>query len=692
MRRTLLVSLLALAAQAQQIGQNGVFQKEEAVTFKTTARLVIQAVTVKDKQGRTVADLTADDFTLLENGSPQAIRFFDYENLPENPAGMDAVAPGAVTTESGSNGGDGPAPVVRHRNRRLLALYFDFTAMPVVDRLRALSAAQHFAETRMTSADLVTVMVYAGGSVQVVQEFSGEPGAIAGTLRTLSAQAIQGADDTTGIGMDGATGAAFGQNDAEFNIFSTDRQLSALQTASALLGRLNEKKALVYFGSGLRLNGSDNQAQLQATINAAVRAGVSLWPVDARGLTAEAPLGDASQASPGGLGAYSGTAALKSNTSRDRSQDILWTLAADTGGKALFDSNDLSAGVVQAWRSMSSYYLIGYYSSNDAQDGKLRRIQIKVGRSAALQVDYRHGYYGPRVFRNFTLADRERQLEDAMMSGDPLTELTLAMEIDYFQLNRAEYLVPLTVKIPGSELTLSSRGGASHTRIDFIGEIKDAFGATVRNVRDSIDVKLDSEMAGGFADHPVAYETAFTLLPGQYSIKFLARDLNTGRIGTWQMPFLVPDLNRELQTVPISSVVLSSQMVRLDQLPHKAGKKADPVHPLVKDGQKVIPSVTRVFRKSRRFYLVVEAYPHTGPAAPRLQSFLAFYSGEKRVFGTGPVQAAQIAATSRGRRFSILHATSLAGIAPGEYICQLTVTDSGGDQAAFWQQRILIVP
>src|SRR4029434_9345809 len=89
------------------------------------------------------------------------------------------------------------------------------------------------------------------------------------------------------------TGAAFGQDDAEFNIFNTDRQLSALQTAAKMLGALNEKKSLIYFASGLRLNGTDNQAQLRATINAATRGGVSFFPIDTRDLVARAPMGDA---------------------------------------------------------------------------------------------------------------------------------------------------------------------------------------------------------------------------------------------------------------------------------------------------------------------------------------------------------------------------------------------------------------
>ena len=82
------------------------------------------------------------------------------------------------------------------------------------------------------------------------------------------------------------------------------------------------------------------------------------------------------------------------------------------------------------------------------------------------------------------------------MLGDPITDLTIAMEIDYFQLNRAEYYVPIIVKIPGRELALAKRFGAEHTLIDFVCEIKDeAGGLTVSNVRDIVDIKLSDATA-----------------------------------------------------------------------------------------------------------------------------------------------------------------------------------------------------
>ena len=210
----------------------------------------------------------------------------------------------------------------------------------------------------------------------MLQDFTADRDRLSTIIETIAVGESQGFDETATDDSAADTGAAFGQDDSEFNIFNTDRQLAALQTAAKMLGQLSEKKSLLYFASGLRLNGMDNQAQLHATVNAAIRAGVSFWPIDARGLVADAPLGDATEGSPGGIGMYSGTSALAFTGNFQHSQDTLCALAGDTGGKALLDNNDLSAGIVQAQKAISSYYIIGYYTTNQTLDGKFRRIKI----------------------------------------------------------------------------------------------------------------------------------------------------------------------------------------------------------------------------------------------------------------------------------------------------------------------------
>src|SRR5437773_7228041 len=193
----------------------------------------------------------------------------------------------------------------------------------------------------MKTPDLVAILSFAAGRVKVLQDFTIVQEALFAVLEKLIYP-----DDNDNNTAD--TTAAFGQDTGEFNIFNTDRQLAALQTAVNMLKTINEQKSLVYFASGLRLNGNDNQAQLRATINAAVRSNVAFFPVDARGLVANNPLGDATRPSPGGIGVFNGATAMTAITNFQRSQDTLYALASDTGSKALPDNNDLTAGILQA--------------------------------------------------------------------------------------------------------------------------------------------------------------------------------------------------------------------------------------------------------------------------------------------------------------------------------------------------------
>ncbi len=707
MRFTLAVSLAwimlswMIVASSQQIGQNAPADNDLPI-IKVSTHLVVETVVVRDKKGNPVEGLTPNDFSVTENSVPQSIRFCEHQELPETSTVplTPRSEPGEVriydrlprTGISSEASGD-----VRYKDRRLLALYFDTTAMPPGDQLRALTAAQEFIRTQMTSADLISMMRYSGSGVEVLQDFTGDRDRLLSILRTMIVGEGRGFHESTNDASTSDSGAAFGQDDTEFNIFNTDRQLSALQTAAKMLGQLSEKKSLIYFASGLRLNGIDNQAQLHATIDAAIRADVSFWPIDTRGLVAKAPLGDATQGSPGNIGMYSGTAALAVVTGFQQSQDTLYALAGDTGGKALLDDNDLTKGIAEAEKAVLSHYIIGYYTSNTAQDGKFRRIKISLNARPSLSLDYRQGYYAGKLFSKFTAADRERQLEDALMLDEPITELTIAMEVDYFQLDRAEYFVPLIVKIPGRELALAKRSGAERTLIDFIGEIKDDYsGMTITNVRDKVNIKLSDTTANELSTHPVEYDTGFTLLPGKYKVKFLARDDETGRIGTFQNTFVIPNLNKEEKRVAISSVVLSSQRIDLKDALYSAGKakdnnKDESINPLVQNGHKLVPSVTRVFSKSRDIFLYFQAYEQRAPRFGPLVAFVSFYRAHTKVFETQPL-AVTDASTNELKTMSLSFTVALNQLPVGSYYCQVTVLNPGEKKAAFWQAPIMLLP
>jgi VWFA-related protein len=700
-RRTFLFALIAALGavlHAQQPQQTPPGQAPQAI-FRSTTRLIVQTVSVKDKDGKPIEGLTAKDFTVTEEGQPQDIAFVEFQRL----RGVDAAATAAADTRPTVVPPVPPAGVapvistppgggIRYQDRRLLVFYFDTSSMPPPDLLRAYDNARKYIDTKMSPSDLIALMEFKGGAVRVRQDFTDDRARLREVIQVM----IYGEDqDGDGIPDNPELGTAFGQDDAEFNIFNTDRQLAALQTAIAMLRPLPEQKSLIYFASGIRLNGTDNQAQLRATVNAAIRANVILNPIDARGLVALAPLGDATRPSPGGSGIFTGSLAQTVQTNFQRSQDTLYSLAKDTGGKAMFDYNDLSAGIVDAANALTSYYIIGYYSTHTATDGKFRRVKVALNGSLAASADItaRAGYFAEKSWANLTDAEKERQLEDALMLEDPITDLPIALEVNYFQLNRAEYFIPVAVKIPGSELTLARKRGAARTEIDFIGEVKDEFGYTQQNVRDKLPIKLSDEEAAALGSRPIQYETGFTLLPGKYVLKLLARDLVTGRMGTFQANFTVPNLEKEDKRVPISTVVLSSQRVPLgDELyTVKKAAAAQTASPLVMGGEKLLPSVTRVFSKSREMYVFLQAYERKETTQQPLVAFVSFFRNGEKLFETKPI-AVTDGIDPKTKAVPLRFSVPLADFPTGRYDCQVTVLEPNGSKAAFWQAPIAIVP
>ena len=173
MRRLLpLILCSALPLAAQQAAAPPAAQ--EPTVFRSETRLVVQQVTVKDKSRKPVVGLTAKDFAVTENGNPQTVAFLEFQKLEEiqpPPALLDRVAPIPRLAHT-QIAAERPLDL-RYADRRLLALYFDMTAMPPADQSRSIGAAQDFIRKHMTPADLVAIMVYAGGEVTVHEDFTG---------------------------------------------------------------------------------------------------------------------------------------------------------------------------------------------------------------------------------------------------------------------------------------------------------------------------------------------------------------------------------------------------------------------------------------------------------------------------------------------------------------------------------------
>ena len=476
-------------------------------------------------------------------------------------------------------------------------------------------------------------------------------------------------------------------------MFSSDRQLAALQRAVDQFRGIPEQKALIYFGGALRLNGADNQAQIRATVHAAARANVTLNPIDARGLVASAPMGDATRAAGGGAGLFTGAVAQGAINRLQRSQDTLFALARDSGGEAFVDHNDLLVGVSRAAAAVTSYYLVGYYRTQTNDDGRLRRVRVAVRGRDGARLAYREGYAADKTFGAFTEADKERQLEEALRLDDPITDVTMAVEVNVFRLNRSEYYVPVSIRIPGREIALARGRGAARTRIDVIGEVKDDHGVTHRNLRDEIDIGLDQATEAAWSRRPLQYQTGFTLLPGAYVLKVLVRDATTGRIGTYETPFVVTNAEFERDAVPTSTVVLSQQQVAAEAALFSVRQRgvADGVNPLVVGGRQWLPSVTRVLAIGRDLQVLVHAYRTASVSPEPVIAYVGLYREGLKARESSPVTVGQRSATPSRDTLPLALTLSLAGLEPGAYDCQVTVLSPASGKATFWRVPIVIV-
>ncbi len=562
----LLAAQLAFGAQAPGQARPASRQgRRQPSVLRTTVNLVVVDVEVTDSSGRPVKGLKPSDFTVFEDGKPQRISSFvyaDVEGFASASAGAGAGQP-VVVPVAGSPSKSDLGPVVR--DRRLILLFFDLTSLHTDDLLRAREAAIHFVKDQMSPADLVGVVAL-GNRLGLLSNFTNdketllaaldrlEPG-VDSNLADLASAATQ--EGETSATED--TGAAWTPDDTEFNVFNTDRKLEAMQDLAQLLAAIPGKKIVMQFTGGITQTGEENRTAVEAATDAANRADVSFYSVDARGLFAEIPGGDASHAAAGGTAMFSGASVVSQQQMRENSRDTLETLAADTGGRAFFDLGNLSKAFSQVQADTDGYYLLGYTPTDTRPNGRWREIKVKVNRKG-LRLRYRTGYYGPKDFAHFTQEDREQQLFDALRSESPILELPIALETTVFRLNSREVFVPIAAKLPASTLQWARKKGSHEDQFDFAAEVRDAkTGRPVAALQDTITVRLGSEHYEQYAHRTLLYQGGVILTPGSYRLKFVARENDTGRIGTFQEPLDIPA--PVSGRMGVSSVLLSSQLV-----------------------------------------------------------------------------------------------------------------------------------
>ena len=568
-------------------------------TFRSRVELVTVNVVVRDKTGRVVRDLTRDDFTVVEDGRPQKVSTFAFEQLDTAAV---VVPLASIPTVLGSIGKPvrpqphrarrrRPAPTIDMRGRRLIVLLFDMSSMQTEDLQRAVASAREFVEKRLTTVDTMAVVVLST-SLYVVQDFTDD--------QALLRSALGKIDGTEGMGFEEALAAeeaetGFTPDDSEFSVYNTDRRLEALRSLTDALAGIDQKKSIIYFSSGMTQTGLDNRVAIRTVIDRAVRANTSIYAADMRGLQAVVPGGDASSASVRGQAAFSGRSVSSRFDQMAASQDALASLAEDTGGRAFFEQNDFEAVFERVVADTSAYYVLGYSSTNPGRDGRFRRIRVTC-RRPDVKLEYRAGYYAPRDFAHSGRDDREQQLIEQLMSDLSVTDLPVYASSAYFRMATDRYLVPVWVVVPGSRVPFKASRDKEKATIDVFGVLRDEQQRPVGRIRDTVNLSVAATEE--VRRKSVQYQSTFELPPGQYRLKVVVRENQDGSMGSFESTVIVPNLAKDPSKV--SSVVVGTQL--------RGGVKSDNRNPLVRNGQELVPNVARVISGAENLYFYYEVY------------------------------------------------------------------------------------
>jgi VWFA-related protein len=655
--------------------------QEPDYTFRAETEVVLVNVTVRDKNANLVRNLKPEDFRVSEDGKAQHVVSFDIENTDAVPALEVAQvkplenAPPDVTPANSK-----AAASLQYKDRRLIVLFFDLSAMEPDEIDHAATAAENYVDKQMAPADLVSI-VSLSSSLQLNQDFTSDRAQLKKILQSFNAGSGQGFEEGSTGTTEGTpdTGGSFTADDTEFNIFNTDRRLEALKSVAEQLVHIDQKKSLIYFSSGMDRTGIENQSELRAATNAALRANMSIYTLDIRGLQALVSGGEAQNASLRGTSPYSGQSSLNALNSNFTTQETLVTLAGDTGGRAFLDSNDFSKVFKGVQDDTSTYYVLGYHSTNPARDGHYRRITVSVNHPG-VKIEYRHGYYAPADYKHANKDDRERQLEEQLTSDLPATDLPLYLASGYFRIGNDHFFVPVSLVVPGSEIPFVSNSSQDKATLDVIGIVLDANKRPVGNMRDT--VKLAVNTSTQVKQKNVQYDSGFVLPAGKYHFKFVVRENQAGRMGSFETDFTVPELKN--QPLKMSSVVLANQI-------QPSGKKKNADNPLVRDGSEIVPSVTHVFSNGQHLYLYYEVYDpgRENNAGIRVLTNVVFFQGKAKVYETPLVDTKELSAGNRKAAIFQLD-VALTQLKPGFYTCQVNVIDDAAGHFLFPRVALLV--
>jgi VWFA-related protein len=685
---------VALAGGVSVAGQRGGSQpaqpepQQPAVTFRAEVNYVEVDARVVDEQNRFISTLTEKDFQVFEDGKPQQVSVFSLVNIPverqQRPLFANRpIEPDVQTNQSSFNG-------------RVYLIVLDdlHTQAQMTPRTRL--GARQFVERFMGANDIAAV-VHTSGRTDAAQEFTSNQRLLLEAIDKFIGKKLRSAllnrlDEEQRTRATRAAGDPINDPDTMERGFHARNTLDSLRNyAQVLEGVRGRRKALVYFSEGIDYDIHDPFGNRDATtiidstkdaISAATRANVAFYGIDVRGLGAGSETAIEIQSLPTDPTLNLGVGALYNEVRLG--QDSLRVLSDETGGFAVVNTNDVAGAFQRLVEENSSYYVLGYYPSNERRDGRFRRIDVKINKPG-LSVKARRGYVAPRGrAQEAKLAgpnDASPELREAMSSPVPVGGLPLSATASVFKGPDNKGSIVMSTTVGGRDLALVEKDGLFHNDLELSWLASDAKGKVFPGERNTVNLTLKPDTVTRLRTSGFRVISTMDLPPGRYQLRIAAREANTKRAGLIFYDVEVPDFAKER---------LSMSGVALTSMGSSAAPTARPKDPLLK----LLPgplSTYRDFVQNDEVALFTEVYEAGGSPAHKVEIALALQAeGGQTVFQTREERdSSELSGSSGGYGFSAR--IPLRDIPPGLYVLRVQAESRIADRISVSRETIINV-
>jgi VWFA-related protein len=541
----LVIAVAALQAGAQtseQAPAAGAGAPGQPAVFRVATRLVQVNVVVHDRRGEPVTDLKKEDFTITERGKPQPISFFTMESADRRSATAAASLPPHVFSNMFAERAGVPTSIT----------------VVLLDLLNTSWADQHYARkglmkflAQVQPQDRIALYALGARSLTLLHDYTTDASSLVARLKKENGELSSDLEastlnpDTQQELRDLDLGALADANQREADFFTAGRVMNTLSTLEAIAQHLSGvpgRKSLIWLSGGFPLTigfeampaaGSTRDSRtFTAEMDAAVRAlnnsGIAVYPVDARGLMVMPGLDAATRR------ASNAPIAIRMAPIRDNI-DGMKELADRTGGRAAFNTNDLGAAVRRAIDDARVTYTIGYYPSDEAQDGKFREIKVKVNRPD-VDVRYRRGYF---ALKPSDASDKTRKAETRAAVWSPLesTAIALNARADFVQEPEPNSLNVL-LQIDPTTVDFRHEGDRWNAVLDIVYVQKDEHGV-VRpgGIADTLTLAFTEANFAKLGQQGLMRQRRFPRQPGASTLRIVVRDVSSGAMGSITIPF-----------------------------------------------------------------------------------------------------------------------------------------------------------